>query len=139
MTTRDELLQAIMHYATAHGGAALVDDIALSWWRIVQKFSPLIGATSVALIVERSLEYHLAAFAWLPGAATPTRPDSVVERLRTSMAAQPADEILAAHRALLTTFIDLTTTLIGARLTDQFLRAAFPANSAGSTTEEKPG
>ena len=62
-----------------------------------------------------------------------------VERLRACMATRATDDILAAHRAILTTFIDLMTTLIGARLTVQFMRAAFPADSAGSTTEEKPG
>jgi hypothetical protein len=92
----------------------------------------------VLLIFERSLDNNLAAFAWLPEVVMPSQPDTAVERLRTSMGARPADEILLAHRAILTTFIDLMTTLIGARLTMQFLRATFPADDADSTTEEKP-
>ena len=139
MTVKDELLLALMRHVPASRGAALADDIGLSWLKIVRKFAPLIGANSVLLIFERSLDNNLATFSWLPTVATPSQPDTSVERLRISMAARSTDDILAAHRAILTTFIDLMTTLIGARLTVQFLRAAFPADSAGSTTEENPG
>ena len=139
MTVKDELLFALMRHVSASPAAALADDIGLSWLKIVRKFAPLIGANSVLLIFERSLDNNLAAFGWLPALAMPSQPDTAVERLRASMAARPTDEVLAAHHAILTTFIDLMTTLIGARLTVQFLRAAFPADSAGSTTEENPG
>lgn len=139
MTIKDELLLSLMRHVAADSGAALADAITLSWLKIVRKFAPLIGANSVLLIFERCLENNLATFTWLPALALPSQPDTAVERLRTSMAARSADEILAAHRAILTTFIDLMTTLIGARLTVQFLRAAFPADNAGSTTEENPG
>jgi len=139
MTNKDALLLSLMGHVSASRGAALSDDITLDWLRIVRKFSPLIGANSVLLIFERSLENNLATFGWLPALLLPAQPDTAVERLRTSMAARPASDILAAHRAILTTFIDLMTTLIGARLTIQFLQAAFPADGAGSNTEENPG
>lgn len=136
MIVKDELLLALMCHVTATRGPALADDITLSWLKIVRKFSPLIGANSVLLIFERCLESNLGTFGWLPVQQWPTHPDTAVERLRTSMASRSADDILAAHRAILTTFIDLMTTLIGTRLTVQFLRAAFPADDADSTTEE---
>lgn len=139
MTIKDELLLSLMGQVTASRGAALADDITLSWQKIVRKFGPLIGANSVLLIFERSLENNLATFGWLPALVSPAQPGTAVARLRISMAARPSDEILAAHRAILTTFIDLMTTLIGARLTIQFLQAAFPADEAGSNTEENPG
>jgi hypothetical protein len=136
MTVKDELLLALMRHVAAEHGAALMDNVSLSWLKIVRKFSPLIGATSVLLIFERSLGNNLATFDWLPALVLPAQPETAVERLRASMTARSSDDILAAHRAILTTFIDLMTALIGARLTIQFLRAAFPADDAGSTTEE---
>lgn len=139
MTIDDELMLALMRYVTATRGAVLVDDITVSWLKIVRKFAPLIGANSVLLIFERCLESNLATFGWLPALSLPSQPDTAVERLRTSMAGRPHTDILAAHRAILTTFIDSMTTLIGARLTVQYLRAAFPADTAGSNTEENPG
>ena len=139
MTIKDQLLLSLMGQVTASRDAALADDITLCWLKIVRKFSPLIGANSVRLIFERSLENNLATFDWLPALVSPSQPDTAVERLRTSMTARPSIDILAAHRAILNTFIDLMTTLIGARLTIQFLQAAFPADVAGSNTEENPG
>ena len=139
MTTKDELLLSMMALVTANRGPALADVISESWLKIVRKFAPLIGAYSVLMIFERSLDHNLAVFDWLPAPVLPSQPDSAVERLGASMAVRPVADMLAAHRAILTTFIDLMTTLIGARLTLQFLRAAFPADSAGSTSEEKPG
>lgn len=136
MTVKDELLLALMRHVAAEHGAALMDNVSLSWLKILRKFSPLIGATSVLLIFERSLGKNLAAFDWLPVPAPPSQTQTAVERLRAAMTARASDDILAAHRAILATFIDLMTTLIGARLTIQFLRAAFPADDAGSTTEE---
>ncbi|WP_332876207.1 hypothetical protein [Massilia sp. S19_KUP03_FR1] len=139
MTIKDELLLSLMGHATASRSPALADQISLCWLKIVRKFSPLIGANSVRLIFERSLENNLAIFDWLPALVLPSQPDTAVERLRTSMTGRPSSDILAAHRAILITFIDLMTTLIGARLTIQFLQAAFPVDGAGSNTEENPG
>ena len=138
MTVKDELVQSLMAHVATGTGTVLADNVTESWLSIVRKFSPLIGATSVLLIFERSLDSNSAAFSWLPVLPFPAQPDTAIERLHASMAALPDDTILAAHRALLVTFIDLMTTLIGARLTVQFLRAAFPAVSPGSNTEEKP-
>lgn len=139
MTIKDELLLSLMGQVTASPDATLADDITLCWLKIVRKFSPLIGANSVRLIFERSLENNLTTFDWLPALVLPSQPDTAVERLRTSMTARPSSDILAAHRAILHAFIDLMTTLIGARLTIQFLQAAFPADGAVSNTEENPG
>lgn len=139
MTIDDALLHALMRHVSTHrGAAALADDISLSWLKIVRKFAPLIGANSVLLIFERSLQHNMTAFDWLPEVAFPTQPEAAVERLRACMATRASDELFAAHRAVLATFADLMTTLIGARLTVQFLRAAFPADDADSSTEENP-
>jgi hypothetical protein len=138
MTVKDELMLALMSHVSARGDAALADDIALSWLKIVRKFAPVIGASSVLLIFGRSIENNVATFSWLPVLVMPTQADAAVELLRASLATHPAADAMAAHRAILATFIDLMTTLIGARLTVQFLRAALPADSAGSTTEETP-
>jgi hypothetical protein len=137
MTFNDELVQSLTARMMA-SGPVLVDEIAGSWLNIVRKFSPLIGATSVLVIFERTLTTNAAAFPWLPVIPFPAQPDTAVEHLRASMASVSDDAILTAHRVLLTTFIDLMTTLIGARLTVQFLHAAFPAPDADSNTEEKP-
>jgi hypothetical protein len=136
MTIKDEGLLSVLGEMAALRGPELIDDVAIAWQKVVRKFTPLIGATSVLLILGRSLEHSRTAFAWLPAGSLQARPDATVERMRASMAPRLPAEILAAHSAILATFSDLMTTLIGARLTMQFLRAAFPVDGVDSPTEE---
>lgn len=140
MTIKDALLLSLVERLAADGGTPSPDDITLAWLTIMRKFTPLIGASSVLLLFERSLDDHRADFPWLPVLvlALPAQPDSAVDAMCASMTMRASREILAAHRAILAHFIDLITTLIGTRLTLQFLRAAFPADEANSNSEEKP-
>lgn len=138
MIIKDELLLSLMEPLASDGEMPSPDDIVLIWLKIVRKFTPLIGATSVLLMLERSLDTHVRNFPWLPALTLPMQPDDAIKFLRTSMSAHPGEDILGAHRAILHSFIDLITTLIGTRLTLQFLRATFPANEANSNAEETP-
>lgn len=139
MTIKDMQLLSLMEQLAPAGGSASSDDIARVWLTIMHKFTPLIGANSMLLMFERSLEFHQSAFGWLPVLLLPMHTDGAIEQLRKSMENRTGDTIAAVHHAILLTFIDLMTTLIGTRLTIQFLRAAFPADGASGTTEEKPG
>jgi hypothetical protein len=136
MTIKDEGLLSVLDELAALRGPELIDDVAIAWQKVVRKFTPLIGATSVLLILGRSLEHNRTAFMWLPAGVLPAGPDAAVERMRASIAGRLPADILAAHRAILATFSDLMTTLIGARLTMQFLRAAFPVDGLESPNEE---
>jgi hypothetical protein len=136
MTGKDELLLALMEQVASGGDTALVDQVVRSWQNIARRFSPLIGASSVLLLFERSIESNRAHFAWLPVLPFPAQPETAFDHLHAGMAGLPHATVLTAHRALLATFIDLMTALIGARLTIQFLRAALPAASASSNPEE---
>jgi hypothetical protein len=136
MTIKDEGLLSVLDALTALRGPEPMDDVAIAWQKVVRKFTPLIGATSVLLILERSFEHNRPAFSWLPGGVLPPGPEVSVTRLRASMTARAPAEILAAHRALLATFSDLMTTLIGARLTIQFLRAALHIDGVTGLPEE---
>lgn len=137
MIIKDELLLLLMEPLAADGGPASPDDLTLIWLKIVRKFTPLIGAHSVLLMLERSLDSQVAHFPWLPSLNLPMQPDTAIDALRTSMTTHESGTILAAHRAILDSFIDLITTLIGTRLTIQFVRAAFPADEASSNSDER--
>ena len=136
MTIKDEGLLSVLDELAALRGPELIDDVAIAWQKVVRKFTPLIGATSVLLILERSLERNRTAFAWLPAGVLPAGPDAAIERVRASIAARLPADVLAAHRAILATFSDLMTTLIGARLTMQFLRAALHVDGVAGLPEE---
>jgi len=135
MTHKETVLLSLVACASAGGGAALANDIAQCWLKIVRKFTPLIGASSVLLIVERSVASNLAGFPWLPRLARPMQLGTSIEQLRTSMSLRSDDDMRASHHAILAAFIDLMATLIGIQLTVQFLHAAFPDSTASDTEE----
>lgn len=138
MIIKDELLLSLMEPRATDGGMPSSDDIFLIWLKIVRKFTPLIGAASVLLMLERSLDSHMRNFPWLPALTLPMQPDDAIDAVGASMLPRSSNDILAAHRAILRSFIDLITTLIGTRLTLQFLRATFPADEVNSNAEETP-
>jgi hypothetical protein len=99
------------------------------WLRLARKFGPLVGPSSVKLIMARSVESNLSGFPWL--ASVVHRPDLVdppYSALLALMEERQPSDVVAATRAMLSTYIYQLTTLIGLRLTEQFLRAAFPGD-----------
>lgn len=116
-------------------GRATPGRVLAIWNRITRKFAPLLGPGSADLLFTRSLDENRSSFPWLP-IADPAG-DTSYDGLEASLAQRSPDEISAATRALLASYIDLLTTLIGARLTNQFLRSAFPADEAERKKEEK--
>jgi hypothetical protein len=139
MPLDNELLSSIMGKMNAGTDAtAAVDAIAI-WSALARKFGPLIGPGSVSLLLARSLELHKAAFPWLPPASRPGVAQPPFAALQAALEGQPASEVITATGALLNTYSDLLSTLIGARLTAQFLRSAFPDDGAHENTWREPG
>jgi hypothetical protein len=136
MSINTDLLSAIMKDMDVDRGRATAERALAMWNRITRKFGPLLGPGSADLLFTRSLDENRARFPWLP-TPDPGGGDTSYEGLEASLAQRSPDEIVASTRALLATYIDLLTTLIGARLTKQFLRSAFPADEAERNKEEK--
>lgn len=136
MSISNDLLSAIMKGMDVDRGWATAERALAIWNRITRKFGPLLGPGSADLLFTRSLDENRVRFPWLP-IPDPDGADSFYEGLEASLTQRPPDEILASTRALLETYIDLLTTLIGARLTNQFLRSAFPTDEAERNKEEK--
>ncbi|MES3021052.1 MAG: hypothetical protein V4857_05640 [Pseudomonadota bacterium] len=131
MQTHTELLQAIKRELAACGaGTPVAGAAAALCERIGQKFRPLVGPASLALLLARSLETQRARFPWLPRSAE-------AAALEHSFAAREASEVAAATAAVLDTFVSLMASLIGTRLTFQYLRSAFPA-ATPAPPEETP-
>lgn len=136
MSIKNDLLAAIMKGMDVDRGRATVDGSLAIWNKITRKFSPLLGPNSADLLFTRSLEQNRAAFPWLPSADM-MGADISFDAFETSLLERAPEEIVASTRALLDSYIDMLTALIGARLTNQFLRSAFPADDAESNKEEK--
>lgn len=136
MSLNNDLLSAIMRSMDVDRGLATAAGARAIWDRLTRKFTPLLGPGSTSLLFTRSLDANRQQFAWLPPGEQPgSNPPFMA--LETCMAERSPEEIMMSTRALLDTYIDMLTTLIGARLTTQFVHAAFPADDAERNTEEK--
>lgn len=113
-------------------------EATLIWQRLARKFVPLIGPTSVQLIVGRTLATSQQNFPWLgldsdPGMSTPP-----YDGLRAALERAEADEIHAVTAAMLMTYVKQLNVLIGGRLTEQFVRSVFPSGDADIDPRSKP-
>src|SRR5687768_5876591 len=108
----------------------LVADSALSTWRGIEAaLSPIIGQRGVAALLGRSLQLTSATHPWLPQADT-------VAAVHAALLQQTAPDARAAQAALLQTFRDVLSRLIGASLSDRLLQPALEHSSSGDAAQD---
>ena len=110
----------------AASGAEVANEATLILQRLARKFMPLIGPASVQVIVTRSLDACRVDHAWLGPGSDPGMSTPPYDGLRTAFGRAKQEDVLAATDAMLITYANQLDTLIGRRLTEQFLRATFP-------------
>lgn len=119
-----ELFATIMQRLDATSAADAALEATRLWQTLFDKFSPLIGPLSAELLFMRSLSMHEAVFPWLPRIA-PASVRTAFPAFERSLDGRSVEEIVAANRALLSTYTDILAELIGTRLAGKFLAAAF--------------
>lgn len=138
MSSKNELLLLIMADMIAGAEAPAADAVAI-WQAIARKFAPLLGPASTRLLLERSLGAIRSSYPWLPPATLEGVAEPPFLALKTSLDGRERGEAVAATRALLDSYIELVTKLIGPRLAEQFLRSAFHGDADNRNTEENAG
>lgn len=138
MQLSTRLLSDITRSLDAASAPESAHQATMIWQLLAHKFVPLLGPASVQLIVGRSIESNQASFPWLgvysdAGMSTPP-----YDGLRAAFERAAPEAVLAATSAMLVTYINQLNTLIGARLTEQFLRTVFPAAAVIKDTRSKP-
>ena len=106
-----------------------------AWHALFRKIGPLLGPLSADLLFARSLIVNEAAFPWLPRVA-PGASRTAFEQFERSLANRAPEEIVAANRALLSTYTTVLAGLIGDGLATRFLGAAFPGVETNTEIEE---
>ena len=112
----------------AHEGAAVsVDEhattaAARAYDKLHADLAPFVGAAGVRLLLVRSAMLAQGEFACLAEVSIPERST----KLRECLQAQDPDVVTESTTTLFGIFVALLTTLIGARLTTQVLRRAWP-------------
>jgi len=114
----------------AASGAAIVQGAAALWRAVDLDLSPIIGRRGTAALFQRALFLTWRTHDWMPEQSGEASFDACLEALTKTLAGRQPEEAVAARRALESTFHDLLSSLVGAALTTQLLRAAWAHRAA---------
>jgi hypothetical protein len=108
---------------------ALAESAVHTWRKVSSHLIPIIGEGGVRALYARSLHLTRTRFPWLRAAQQQLPSDSHFAELGVSLAHQSPADAREATAALLATFINLLSTLIGEDLTAHLLRSLSPEDS----------
>lgn len=132
---REAIRNKLAHQAGNAPDSKAVAEAALNTWRqVVARLSPVIGTSGVEVLVRRSLHMTTPDFPWFAIAGEHGENGDLFEKLTAKLMDRETDVAAEASYALLITFTELLTTLIGESLTGSLLG---PVLSLPSPTSEQ--
>jgi hypothetical protein len=128
---------AIARLLTEGAHAALLADATVATWLAIEAaLSPIIGLRGVAALYKRSLYLARSDFPWLGAVYEGALGQSEFASLQGALSRQSDADAGAASIALLQTFNNLLTSLIGESLSDRLLRSVWNNHSSGSAAQD---
>lgn len=123
MNTVQHYPQALLAWLDTSAGAPLhhTDRSIHMWQAIGVVLQPIIGSDAMFDLLERCEELHQASYPWLVGS---TSAHSQFTLLEQRLAEQASDRAMTASKALLLTFYEKLTNMIGRALVENLLDAA---------------
>lgn len=127
----------LAHLASTGAHAEDTARMAVSMWSAMDTaLSPIIGQRGFAALYKRSLQLTRAQFSWLASIQEGVAQVADFTPLSTALAEQTGPTAVAASVALLETFYDLLSNLIGRSLTDRLLISVWEEPSSGHPAQE---
>ena len=128
-----------MNHESVPTDPSIVAQSALATWsHIDEALSPIIGILGVAGLYKRSLSLTRGAHPALTTVFEGLLAPGDYRTLQQALAQQSAPVAIAAGAALLQTFIDLLTKLIGLSLTERLLRPVLDNPSSSGNAAQDP-
>ena len=109
----------------------------LQWLRLAHQLSPLVGENGFAALYARSIRLVQPQFIWLTANHSSTPIAQSLEVLVNDFAPIDAAVAARAHTALLNTFTELLSALIGAALTTRLCDSALAGEEQKNAQEQK--
>jgi hypothetical protein len=132
----DRLASSIASLTTLADNGAHRDQIAelvvATWRDVFAVLSHIIGHRGVLALFERSLHLQRVQFPWLSSSEVGAGGSDPIDNLREALSTQSALICIAAHNAVLESFCDLSSNLIGTSLTERLLDTVWDRNRYGS-------
>lgn len=133
----DRLQAALRHQAAQGADAAHIASMAATTWLGVESaLSSMIGRGGVSALFRRSVFLTLHGYPWLETVTAAEARHDGFGSLRAALARQPVPVAVAANGALLLSFCELLSGLIGAPLTEHLLQPAWDVPASGHTDQE---
>ena len=110
---------------TAATAAQIADATVATWQEIDTALTPIIGQRGVAALYKRSLYLNRPAHPCLAGMVEGVQKTLDLAALKSVLARQNAANAAAAGGAVLQTFHELLTSLIGPSLSERLLRSVW--------------
>lgn len=131
------ILATLAQLAAEGAGSGRIADQAVATWRDVDAIlSPVIGQRGVAALFKRSLHLTRAYHPWFATVRDDALHPDKLAAFQTALSQQTSADAAAANGALLQTFWDLLTHLIGGPLTERLLRSVWDDLSSSHTVQD---
>jgi hypothetical protein len=132
-----QIAGSLAHGAGVDATASQVADAtALTWQAIDLALTPIVGHRGVAALYRRSLHLNREAHPFLARIAEEVKSSLNLEALKSVLAQQGSDDAAAAGGAVLQTFYELLTSLVGPSLTERLLRSVWANFLSGSAAQD---
>lgn len=130
---------ALAHLSELRPDAGQVADTAIAiWGQVDTALSSIIGQRGVAALYKRSLFLTRAAHPCLMAAYEGAMAPGDFSALQTTLTRSTSADATAAASALLRTFHDLLSQLIGASLTERMIGFVWHNPSSGQAVQDTP-
>jgi hypothetical protein len=130
---------ALAHLVESKADPSSIADAGCSiWQRITIKLSPIVGRLGVAALYKRSLHLTRTNHPALSAVQDDFGELGDFESLREALSSQSSASAAAANTALLVTFYDLLSSLIGGSLTERLLESVFDKPSTNDPVQDTP-
>jgi hypothetical protein len=116
--------------------AQIADAFVSRWQEMDTALRPIIGRGGVTALYARGLYLTASARPWLAAAHKPVQGAVDISALREALALQSSAHAIDGSQALLQTFYELLTTLVGRSLTDQLLGSVWAQSLSGLPAQD---
>ena len=128
---------SLTHQAGAVATAAQIADATIATWQQIDTaLAPIIGQRGVVALYKRSLHLNRQSHPWLAGTPEGVQTTLDLAPLKSVLAQQSSANAAVAGSALLQTFHELLTSLIGASLTERLLRSVWATFLSGPPAQD---
>lgn len=136
MATNDPLRQQLIESLISEHTAKFSDAAVIQWELMAAKIIAIVGKGGFNSLYARSVFLTQVTYPWLAACVLSQQQEQLFTALKIGFEAQTPAQAREANSALLTTFTDILTSLIGDQLTENILYSAWGDGASDNAAKE---